>query len=155
MVMCLLCLCHTCSLSFLSVWTSCCSQSTSVPRSSNAVLISKVTQSIKRWKFHLLQSFWFVLCLVLSVSGCHRGQDQLRTTFQSGSLKQQLFQKEENITRGICKWNETGKAESIQAATVSSHSYGMLSSESHQSLCVYPSSNNKQVFQLYRLVESE
>lgn len=47
--------------------------------------------------------FWFLLCLLLTLSGCHRGQDQLRTTFESGSLKQPLFQKEENITRGICK----------------------------------------------------
>ncbi len=46
------------------------------------------------------------------------------------------------------------KAESVQAATVSSHSYEMLSSESRQSFCVYPSSDNKQVFKLCRLVES-
>lgn len=38
-------------------------------------------------------SFYFVLRLLLSLSGCHRGRDQLRTTFESGSLKQPPFPK--------------------------------------------------------------
>lgn len=43
------------------------------------------------------------------------------------------------------------KAESIQAATGSSHGYEMLSSES---VCVHPSSGNKQVLKLHSLEES-
>lgn len=132
--------CSYVSSRFSSMWTSCCSPFTSVPCSEGKCSVDFKSQVIKRWKFHLTQPF--VLCIsvfFLSASGCHWGQDQLHAAFESAPLKQQLFQKEENM-----QMKRDRKAKSIRAATVPSHSCETLSSES-QGFCVYSSSDNRWV----------
>lgn len=103
----------------------------------NVVMISEVRQSIKRWKFHLLQSFGLYRVCLPQRPGPAVHYIRIRR-FETSAI----WKRGKHNERGICKWSETGKPRAYRLPQYRH----MLSSESCQSVCLHPSSHNKQVF---------
>lgn len=99
-----------------------------------------------------LTVFLFVLCLLICVCLPLRPGPAANCIW-IGPFETAAISKRGKHNERHMQMKRDRKAESTQAATVSSHSYEMLSFVS-QSFRVYPSSDNKQVLKLYRLAES-
>lgn len=123
----------TCALSFSNVWTSCFTLVHFGPLQwgKKKCWFQKSAKTSKDGN-SISYSLLVCSCLLSSVSFCHRGQHQLHAAFESGPLKRQLFQKEENITRGICKWGETGKLRAYKLL----HDHHMAMRCCHLKMCV-------------------